>query len=132
MNTHGSKGLCTAAFATWGFEARECTDDCDNSDHDGFYLVRLYTLRPLEEQEYDQVGGTTFHPDKGYIIAIQIYDRAILLHEIGHVLIGTFYHSQNPDDLMFPIATQGKLPSANDILLARLASDGKKFYCQIN
>lgn len=89
--------------------------DCDN-------IVTIYNGLKNDwrvgPKSYENVAGTTFINSRDIFMFIDgVYFKRAILHEIGHILLGT-YHSEYNNDIMYRKVTKNESLSFRDKYLA--------------
>jgi hypothetical protein len=119
-------GDCVEAFAEWGVNAVE-----SESVHIGNqYNVVVQYQNGFIDGHANGITHGIGEATGSIIIIDRNSNRSVLIHEIGHVL--GFKHSPDSTDVMFwasPMPNQRTYPTAEQMLAAMLAYEGKTFKC---
>jgi hypothetical protein len=117
---------CGLLLGYWGVRAVECQGDCN--PRNAILITRRNNVQTEDGQSALGVArGSFIEIDKNRALDEQL---PILLHELGHVLLGPT-HSEDPADLMYPYYDPStRIPSAREFLLARELYAGRVVQCR--
>lgn len=119
-----SHGICSAAFAVWGFDVPECSgDECIKELEYGNIILIVDPAFANKEHNAATYGFN--------IIRLGKLDFDTLVHEIGHIL--HIPHNDSIESIMYPYddTLRGKIPAADELLFAHLINGKRKLKCEI-